>query len=102
MEKAVVSTTEACTAVTNAGLGGSTNVVIAVLDNQSYDCTKKRWSAVTVGWTSVAASVTSAPLYPSPRHYIVTVTSGSNRLTLFLSYWYVVNADPGFFAVKVG
>jgi len=102
MEKAVVSTTEACTIVKNAGLGGATTVVIAVLDNQSYDCGKKKWAAVTVGWTSVASSVTSASLYPSPRYYIVTVTSGSNRLTLFLSYWYVVNADPGFFAVKLG
>jgi len=102
MEKAVVSTTEACTIVKNAGLGGATTVVIAVLDNQSYDCGKKKWAAVTVGWTSVATSVTSASLYPSPRYYIVTVTSGSNRLTLFLSYWYVVNADPGFFAVKLG
>jgi hypothetical protein len=102
MEKAVVSTTEACTTVTNAGLGGSSNVVIAVLDNQSYDCGRKRWSSVTVGWTSVASSVTSASLYPSPLYYKVTVTSGSNTLTLFLSYWYVVNADPGFFAVKPG
>jgi hypothetical protein len=102
MEKAAVSTTEACTTVTNAGLGGSTNVVIAVLDNQSYDCGRKRWSAVAVGWTSVATSVTSAPLYPSPLYYTVTVTLGSNTLKLFLSYWYAVNADPGFFAVKPG
>jgi len=98
----VVSTTEACTIVKNAGLGGATTVVIAVLDNQSYDCAKKKWSAVTVGWAQVASSVTSAPLYPSPRFYTVTVTSGSDTLKLFLSYWYVVNADPGSFAVKVG
>jgi hypothetical protein len=55
-----------------------------------------------VGWMSVASSVTSALLHPSPLYYKLTVASGSNTLTLFLSYWYVVNADPGFFAVKPG
>ena len=102
MEKASVSTTEVCNVVNGAGLGGSANQAVAILDGQYYDCGKKRWSSVTVGWVSVASSVTSASLYPSPTYYQVSATSGANTLTLFLSYWYVVNTDPGFFAVKPG
>jgi len=56
-----------------------------------------------IGWVLVSSSATTVPLYPSPRHYYsVTVTSGPNRVIIYLSYWYAVNADPGFFAVKVG
>jgi hypothetical protein len=102
MERAAVSASEACNTVRNAGLGGSTNVVIAVLENRALNCASFSWSSATVGWTQVASSVTSAPLYPSPRYYQVTVTSGSDTVTIFLSYWYAVDADPGFFAVKPG
>jgi hypothetical protein len=102
MEKAAVSTTEACNTVRNAGFTGAYNYVYAVLDSQNYDCAFSSWSSTTVGWTQVASSVTSAALYPSPTYYQVTVTSGSDTVTIFLSYWYVVDADPGFFAVKPG
>jgi hypothetical protein len=102
MEKGAVQTTEACNTAKNSGLGGSSNEVYAVLDNQYYTCTSKKWNSVTVGWVQVASSVTTASLYPSPVYYKVSVTSGSSTLLIFLSYWYVVNADPGFFAVRPG
>jgi hypothetical protein len=102
MEKAAVSASEGCSVVRNAGFTGAYNYIFAVLDNQAYDCAYNSWSSTTVGWTQVASSVTSAALYPSPTYYQVTLTSGTSTLTLFLSYWYVVDADPGFFAVKPG
>jgi hypothetical protein len=102
MEKTAVSTSEGCTVVRNAGFGGAYNYISAVLDNQAYDCAFNSWSSTTVGWVQVASSVTTASLYPSPTYYVVSISSGSATLTLYLSYWYVVNADPGFFAVKPG
>jgi len=102
MEKSAVSTSEACTVVRNAGFTGAYNYVIAVLDNQAYDCAFNSWSSTTVGWTQVASSVTTASLYPSPTYYAVSISSSSVTLTLYLSYWYVVNDDPGFFAVRPG
>jgi hypothetical protein len=102
MEKSAVSTSEGCSVVKNAGFTGAYNYIFAVLDNQAYDCAFNSWSSTTVGWTQVASSVTTASLYPSPTYYAVSISSGSNTLKLFLSYWYVVNADPGFFAVKPG
>jgi hypothetical protein len=104
MEQTTINTyiTEACNTVKNANLGSNTNHVFAILNNQYYDCTTKKWNTVTVGWTSVASSVTSASLYPSPTFYKVSVTSGTSTLTIFLSYWYAVNTDPGYFAVKPG
>jgi len=100
MEKAAVSPSEGCSVVKNAGFTGAYNFIYAVLDNQSYDCAYNSWGSTTVGWTQVASSVTSASLYPSPSYYVVTVTSGTTTLSILLSYWYVVDADPGFFAVK--
>jgi len=102
MEKGAVATSEGCNVVRNAGFGGAYNYIFAVLDNQSYDCAFNSWSSTTVGWAQVASSVTTASLYPSPTYYQVTLTSDTSTLTLYLSYWYVVNADPGFFAVKPG
>jgi len=102
MERSVVATGEGCNTVRNAGFTGAYNYIFAVLDNQAYDCAFNSWSSTTVGWTQVASSVTTASLYPSPTYYAVSISSGSYRLTLYLSYWYVVNADPGFFAVRPG
>lgn len=102
MEKGAVATSEGCNVVRNAGFGGAYNYLFAVLDNQAYDCAFNSWSSTTVGWTQVASSVTTASLYPSPTYYSVSVISDSSTLTLLLSYWYVVNADPGFFAVRPG
>jgi hypothetical protein len=100
MERAAVSASEACNVVRNAGFTGAYNAVISVISNQAYDCAFGSWSSTTVGWVSVASSVTTASLYPSPTYYAVSVTSGSSSLIIYLSYWYAVNADPGFFAVK--
>jgi hypothetical protein len=102
MEKAAVSASEACNVVKNAGFTGAYNYAFAVLDNQAYDCAFNSWSSTTVGWAQVASSVTSVSLYPSPAYYKVTVSSSSGTITIYLSYWYVVDADPGFFAVKPG
>jgi len=102
MEKGAVSTGEGCSVVRNAGFGGAYNYIFAVLDNQAYDCAFNSWSSTTVGWAQVASSVTSVSLYPSPTYYKVTVSSGSGTISIYLSYWYVVNADPGFFAVRPG
>jgi hypothetical protein len=102
MEKSAVATSEACNVVRNAGFGGAYNYVFSVVDNQAYDCAFARWSSTTVGWTQVASSVTTAALYPSPTYYSVTISSSSGTLTLYLSYWYTVDADPGFFAIKPG
>ena len=100
MEKSAVNTGEGCTVLKNAGspFTSTYKYVFAVLDNYAYDCSYNSWSSTTVGWTSVASSVTTASLYPSPTYYKVTV----NNVDLYLSYWYVVDKDPGFFAVKVG
>jgi len=100
MEKAAVNTAEGCNVVKNAGspFTSTYKLVYAVLDGQYYDCAYNSWSSVTVGWVSVASSVTSASLYPSPTYYQVTV----NNVVIYLSYWYVVDTDPGYFAVKVG
>ncbi|CAG25649.1 hypothetical protein PyrSV_gp30 [Pyrobaculum spherical virus] len=100
MEKAAVNPSEGCTVLKNAGSPFTSiyKYVYAVLDGQAYDCSYSSWSSTTVGWTSVASSVTSAALYPSPTYYKVTV----NNVDIYLSYWYVVNADPGYFAVKPG
>jgi hypothetical protein len=102
MERGAVATGEACNVVRNAGLGGTYNYVYAVLDNQAYDCAYNQWRSATVGWRQVASSTTSASLYPSPNYYVVSVTSGSSTLRIYLSYWYAIDADPGFFAVKPG
>jgi hypothetical protein len=102
MEKAAVSASEACNVVRNAGFTGAYNYVYAVLDSQTYDCAFNSWSSTTVGWAQVASSETSVSLNPSPLYYKVTVSSGSSTISLYLSYWYVVNADPGFFAVRPG
>jgi hypothetical protein len=102
MEKNAVVTSEACNVIANAGLTGAYRYVFAVLDNQAYDCAFNSWSSTTVGWTQVASSVTTASLYPSPTYYSVSISTGSGTITLYLSYWYVVNADPGFFAVRPG
>jgi hypothetical protein len=102
MEKTAVVPIEGCHVISNAGFTGVYRSVVAVLDNQAYDCAFNSWSSTTVGWTQVASSVTTASLYPSPTYYSVSVTSGTSRLTLYLSYWYAVNADPGFFAVRPG
>ncbi len=102
MERSAVVAGEACNVVRNAGFTGAYNYVFAVLNNQAYDCAYNSWSSTTVGWSQVASSVTTASLYPSPTYYSVTITSGSSTLRLLLSYWYVVNADPGFFAVQPG
>jgi hypothetical protein len=102
MERGAVATGEACSVVRNAGFGGAYNIVFAVLDNQAFDCAFNSWSSTTVGWAQVASSVTNVALYPSPTYYTVSISSGSDRLTLYLSYWYVVNADPGFFALRPG
>jgi len=104
MEKSAVSASEGCNVVKNAGspFTSAYKYVFAVLDNQYYDCAYNSWSSTTVGWVQVASSVTTASLYPSPTYYSVSVTSGSSTITLLLSYWYVVDADPGFFAVKPG
>lgn len=102
MERTAVSTREGCSVVRNAGFTGAYNYIFAVLDNQAYDCASNRWSSTTVGWTQVASSVTSASLYPSPTYYTVRVASGGNTVSILLSYWYVVNADPRFFSVRPG
>jgi hypothetical protein len=102
MEKAAVSTSEGCTVIRNAGFTGAYNYIFAVLDGQAYDCAFNSWSSTTVGWVQVASSVTSASLNPSPLYYKVTVSSGSSTISIYLSYWYAVNADPGFFAVRPG
>ncbi|MFZ8809692.1 MAG: hypothetical protein ACO2PN_16505 [Pyrobaculum sp.] len=102
MERSAVDATQACNIVRNAGFGGAYNYVFAILDNQAYDCAFRSWSSTTVGWVQVASSVTSTALYPSPTYYAVTVTVGGTTLLIYLSYWYAVNADPGFFAVTPG
>jgi hypothetical protein len=100
MERAAVATTEACNVVRNAGFGGAYNYVYAIIDNQAYDCAFARWYSTRVGWDQVASSVTTASLYPSPTYYRVVLTVGTSTLSLYLSYWYVVDTDPGFFTVK--
>jgi hypothetical protein len=100
MEKGAVNPSEACSVVRNAGFGGTYNSVVAILDNQAYDCAFGSWSSTTIGWAQVASSATTASLYPSPTYYRVVVTVGSSTLSLYLSYWYFVDSDPGFFAVK--
>jgi len=102
MERASVQTSEACNVAMNAGFGGAYTYVFAILENRAYDCAFSSWSSTTVGWSLVASSVTSVNLNPSPLYYVVTITSGSNRVVIYLSYWYAVNADPGFFAVLPG
>jgi hypothetical protein len=102
MEKAAVQTAEACNVVKNAGISGTAYEVYAVLENQAYNCVNKRWASAAVGWALAASSAATAALYPSPNYYTMRVTSGSNALSIYLSYWYAVDADPGFFAVRVG
>ncbi len=102
METSAVNTREGCDVVKNAGFGGTYNALYAVPSNRAYDCAFGTWSDARIKWGLVASSATSAGLYPSPTYYSVTITSGSNTITLFLSYWYMVDADPGFFAVKPG
>jgi hypothetical protein len=97
MEKDAVAVNEACTVVTNAGLGGAESFVFAVIDSYFFKCGDTLQDYYEVGWALVASSVTSAALYPSPTYYKVTV----NNVDIYLSYWYVVDKDPGFFAVKV-
>jgi len=102
MEKGATVASEACSVVRNAGFTGAYNYVFAVLDSQAYDCAFNSWSSTTVGWVQVASSATSASLNPSPAYYKVTVSSDSSTISIYLSYWYVVDADPGFFAVRPG
>jgi len=102
MERAAVVASEACSVVRNAGFTGAYNYVFAVLDNQAYDCAYNSWSSTTVGWTQVASSATTAALYPSPTYYRVAVTVGSSAISLYLSYWYTLDSDPGFFTVRPG
>ncbi len=102
MERTAVNAGEACNVARNAGFGGAYTYVFAVLNNQSYDCAFGSWTSTTVGWSLVTSSATTAALHPSPTYYAVTFTSGSNRVIIYLSYWYAVNADPGFFAVLPG
>jgi hypothetical protein len=102
MEKTAVNTGEACTVVRNAGFGGAYNSIYAILNKEAYDCAFGRWSSTDVDWAQVTSSVTTASLYPSPTYYRVTMTVGSSTLSIYLSYWYTVDSDPGFFAVKPG
>ena len=102
MERGAVNPSEGCSVVKNAGFGGTYNSLTAILDKQAYDCAFNTWSSTDVDWAQTATSVTTAALYPSPTYYRVTVTVGSSTVALYLSYWYAVNSDPGFFAVKPG
>ena len=102
MERGAVNPTEGCNVVRNAGFGGTYNSLTAILDRQAYDCAFGKWSSTDVDWAQVATSVTTAALYPSPTYYRVVVTVGSSTISLYLSYWYTLDSDPGFFAVKPG
>jgi hypothetical protein len=100
MEKSAVNPSEGCNVIKNAGSGFTSayEYVFAILDGQAYDCAYGSWSSTSIGWSQVGSSVTSASLYPSPTYYKVTV----NNVDIYLSYWYAVDKDPGFFAVKPG
>jgi hypothetical protein len=93
-----------CMAVRKSGLSPTPRIhIFLVLDRYYYRCeTMIDVPNANIGWTLVSSG-TTVPLYPSPRrYYSVTVTSGSNRAIIYLSYWYAINTDPGAFAVKVG
>jgi hypothetical protein len=100
MEKDAVAVNEACSVVRNAGLDNAADkiIIFAVLDNWYVDCYYNQQGNFPVGWTTVASSVTSAALYPSPTYYKVTV----DNVDIYLSYWYAVDRDPGFFIVRPG
>jgi hypothetical protein len=103
MEQSAVATYEGCSILRNAGFTGTYYQMWAVLDSRYYDCLSWFWSVVLpVDWARVASSATSAELRPSPTHYMVTVNVGGGRVTIMLSYWYAVDSDPGFFAVRIG
>jgi len=95
---------EACNVASNSGLASTSRYHIFVVQARVYyRCEDSVYVLnANIGWVLVSSG-TTVPLYPSPRHYYsVTVNSGPNRVIIYLSYWYAVNADPGFFAVKVG
>ena len=102
MERSAVDTGEGCSVVRNAGFPGQWYDIYVVPNGVAYDCVNAEWMSVPVGWELVASSATVVELKPSPTHYMVTVNVGNSRVTIMLSYWYAVNRDPGFFAVKVG
>jgi len=101
MERSAFNPSEGCQILLNSGFYGNWYDMYAILDNVVHDCLGGGSFGVPVGWELVASSATMAELKPSPTHYTVTVDVGNSRVTIMLSYWYAVNRDPGFFAVKV-
>jgi len=102
MELSAFNPSEGCPILLSSGFYGNWYDMYAILDNVVHECTSGNSFGVLVGWESVASSATMAELRPSPTHYMVTVDVGNSRVTIMLSYWYTVDQDPGFFAVKVG
>jgi hypothetical protein len=102
VERGAFDITEACNIALASGFDIPRRHVVPVISNRIFDCVSRTWTWERVRWVLVASSVTTASLYPSPAYYEVPVTVGSNSLIIYLSYWYAVNADPGFFAVKPG
>ena len=102
MEWSAFNPSEGCPILFNSGFYGRWHDMYAILDNMVHDCISGSSFSVPVGWELVASSATMVELKPSPTHYLVTVNVGNSRVTIMLSYWYAVNRDPGFFAVKVG
>jgi len=102
MERSAFNPSEGCPILSNSGFYGNWYDMYAILDNVVHDCLAGGSFGTPAGWELVASSATIAELKPSPTHYTVTVNVGGSKLTIMLSYWYVVNQDPGFFAVRVG
>jgi hypothetical protein len=103
-EHATTNIQEMCAVIRNAGFSGTVyNDAYFVLGDASpWDCLYGGYfgSPDIIDWAQVASSATSASLFPDPTHYRVTVNVGNSRITIVVSYWYMVDRDPGFFAVR--
>ena len=102
MERSAFNPGEGCPILLNSGYIATWYDMYTILDDAAWDCKYGGWFGAPVGWERVASSTTTAELKPSPTHYMVTVNVGNSRVTIVLSYWYAVNQDPGFYAVRVG
>ena len=103
MERDAFNQIEACNVLMSFHCCAESFRVFFVTDDLFHECLYWGWEDVAhVDWALVASSATMAELRPSPTHYMVPVELDSSKLTIMLSYWYAVNQDPGFFAVRIG
>jgi hypothetical protein len=98
----ITSPGTACNILKNAGFGTATNLVFAVPDSQYYDCSLNSWSSTTIRWGAVATGATQAELVPPPgtSYYKVTYSDSTGTIDIYLGYWWFIDSDPGWFAVK--